>query len=126
MGDEAVNYNARAEYVLDHARRSFEHGIYESAAIDAFLAALHAAKWVVFCKTRTLLKKPATVRKRLYWLIWNGLEFDRELVWILKTGHETMLKLDYGPQRVRVTRAKAENYIDSATAFLAAARKVCE
>ena len=95
------------------------------AARDAYIAALNAARAVVFEKTEIAVKTHAGARAKLFKLIHSGMEFDEALAKFLSEGFDTKQGLDYGPEIVLVDRSKAESYIARAAAFIAAARKVC-
>lgn len=110
------DYRARALNKLACAERAFDAGIYASCAIDAYLASLHAAREIVFKATLVRPGKPEAVRRRLTTLVWQGLEFDPKLLPMLKEGYRTMLRLDYGPRIVGISRTRAEEYLTRARA----------
>jgi len=80
----------------------------------------------VFKKTLARPRKPELVRRRLTTLVWQGLEFDADLLGVLKDGYKLMLKADYGPEVAFVTRRQAEEYLARAKTFLIAAKTVCD
>jgi uncharacterized protein (UPF0332 family) len=125
MSPECTDYFGIAETILDRAQRAFLAEIYELAARDAYIAALNAARAVVFEKTEIAVKTHAGARAKLFELIHNGMAFDEKLATFLSEGFDTKQGLDYGPQIVFVDRAKAESYISRAAAFIAEARRVC-
>ncbi len=126
MSPEAVNYMVIADAMLDRASRAFLAEIYEDAARNAYLAALNAARAVVFDKTMTAPKTHSGTRAKFHDLIHTGMVFDAKLVKFLSDGFDTKQHVDYGPEIIFVSRAQAEDYLACATAFLAAAKILCE
>jgi uncharacterized protein (UPF0332 family) len=61
----------------------------------------------------------------MYDMLRGGLVFDKQLVDFLATAFETKQSVDYGPEIVLVDRTQAEDYLNRAAAFLAAAKAVC-
>lgn len=68
MSPEAVNYMMVAEVALTRAGRNFAAEIYEDTARNAYLAALNAARAVIFDNTTTPRRHtPAPVRNSTNW-----------------------------------------------------------
>jgi uncharacterized protein (UPF0332 family) len=120
------DYRGLAEHKLAHAQRAVDAGLYESASIAVYLAALHAAREIVFKKTLVRPKKPDAVRRRLTTLVWQGLEFDPKLLRTLKDGRRTMLRLDYGLRVAHIPHEKALDAVVRAREFLNSARAICD
>jgi uncharacterized protein (UPF0332 family) len=125
VSPEAVDYLDTAEHALDVARRSLAAEIYETAAREAYIAALNAARAVIFDKTQIAPKSHSGTRTQFFLLVEQGLEFDRELARFLARGFDIKQKLDYGPW-IGVDAADAQNYLRQAETFVAAAKAVCE
>ncbi len=125
MSPECTDYFGIAETILERAERAFLAEIYESAARDAYLSALNAARAVVFEKTEIAVKTHAGARAKLFELIHDGLAFDETVAKFLSEGFDVKQSLDYGPEIVLVDRTRAEIFIARAKAFIAEARKVC-
>ncbi|MGC9952730.1 MAG: HEPN domain-containing protein [Rhizomicrobium sp.] len=125
MSPEAVNYIGIAEAMLARAHRSFLAEIYEDAARSAYLAMLNAARAIIFDKEGLATKTHSGVRTKMYDMLRGGLVFDKQLVDFLATAFETKQSVDYGPEIVLVDRTQAEDYLNRAAAFLAAAKAVC-
>lgn len=125
MSPECTDFIGIAEAILERAQRAFLAEIYETAARDAYIAVLNAARAVIFEKTELAIKTHTGARTKLFELIHNGLEFDKELATFLSEGFDTKQGLDYGPQVFFVDRETAEAYLLRATAFIAEARRVC-
>jgi uncharacterized protein (UPF0332 family) len=125
VSPEAVDYLGTAERALDVARRSLAAEIYEAAARESYIAALNAARAVIFDLTQIAPKSPSGTRSQFFLLIEQGLEFDRRLAGFLARGFDIKQKLDYGPW-VDVDAGDAQNCLEQAESFVAAARAVCE
>jgi uncharacterized protein (UPF0332 family) len=125
MSPEAVDYLSTAEAMLERAERNFAAEIYEDAARNAYLAALNAARAVVFDKTTMAPKTHSGTRAKFHDLVREGMAFEHNLVKFLSDGFETKQGVDYGPEVVHVSRDRAEDHLRRATAFIAAAKKVC-
>src|SRR6201999_694304 len=111
MDGAVPDFRAMSEDKLATASQVFDAGIYASSIIISYLAALAAAREVVFKKTLVRPPKPDAVRRRLTTLVWSGLEFDPQLLQLLKAGRRRMLELDYGPRPVRPSREEAADYL---------------
>lgn len=125
MSPEAVDYLGTAERALIRARRSFAAEIYEAAAREAYVAALNAARAVIFDRTQIAPKSHSGARTQFFLLIQHGLEFDRELANFLTRGFEIKQRVDYGPV-IEIDAQDAANYLERAATFVATARAVCE
>ncbi|HEX3948405.1 MAG TPA: HEPN domain-containing protein [Steroidobacteraceae bacterium] len=125
MSPEAVNYMTIAEAAYERAVRSFDAKIYENAARDSYTAVLNAARAVIFDKTTTAPKTHSGTRSKFFELVHEGMPFDAELAQFLREGFETKQGIDYGPEVVSVSREQAEEYLNRAVAFIAAAKAVC-
>jgi uncharacterized protein (UPF0332 family) len=126
MSPEAVDYLATAEAMLERAGRNFAAEIYEDAARNAYLAALNAARAVVFDKTTMAPKTHSGTRAKFHDLVREGMAFDQTLLKFLSDGFETKQGVDYGPEVVHVSRDLAEDHLKRAAAFIDAAKKACE
>jgi uncharacterized protein (UPF0332 family) len=125
VSPEAVNYMSLAEATYHRAKRSFEAEIYENCAHDAYTATLNAARSIIFDKTLIATKTHSGTRAKFFELIHAGMPFDAELAQFLREGFETKQGIDYGPELVTVSREEAEDYLNRAAAFIAAAKAVC-
>jgi uncharacterized protein (UPF0332 family) len=125
VSPEAVNYMSIAEATLERAQRNFLAEIYEDAARNAYLAALNAARAIIFDKTTTAPKTHSGARSKLHELVRQGLPLDQELARFLSEGFDMKQNVDYGPESAHVTREEAQDYLDRAAAFIAAAKAVC-
>jgi uncharacterized protein (UPF0332 family) len=125
VSPEAVNYMTIAEAAYERAVRSFDAKIYENAARDSYTAVLNAARAVIFDKTTTAPKTHSGTRSKFFELVHEGMPFDAELAQFLREGFETKQGIDYGPEVVSVSREQAEEYLNRAVAFIAAAKAVC-
>ncbi|MDR3528418.1 MAG: HEPN domain-containing protein [Rhizomicrobium sp.] len=125
MSPECTDYFGIADIILERATRAFMAEIYESAARDAYIAVLNAARAVIFEKCEIAVKTHAGARTKLFELIHTGLPFDAELASFINRGFDTKQGVDYGDGPIFVDRATAESYLESAQAFIAEARRVC-
>ena len=125
MSPEAVNYFETAKLQLQEAEDVLAGGHYRVAARLAYGVALTSARAIIFEKTHEAPKTHSGVRNQLAKLVHEGLPLEGGLLKFLADGFETKVDFDYGPFRPS-TKAKAEEAMARARAFLAAARKVCE
>ena len=124
MSPEAVNYMSVAEYHLERAERALMAELFEDAARHAYLVGLNAARGMIFEKTATAPKSHSGTGTMLHQLIHGGLAFPRELTLLLSKGFETKQNADYGPP-LFVTSDEAQDFLERARAFLAAAKAAC-
>jgi len=125
MSPEAADYLETAHPALDVSRRSLTAEIYETAAREAYIAALNAARAVIFDMKQIAPKSHSGTRSQFFLLIEQGLDFDRKLAGFLARGFDIKQKLDYGPW-VDVDAADAQNYLEQAETFVAAAKAICD
>lgn len=125
MSPEAVNYLSVAEASLERAQRAFLAEIYEDAARGAYIAALNAARAIIFEKTGLAVKSHSGARAKFHELIHDGLPFDSEVAKFLNDGFNTKQAVDYGDGPLFVDRSTAEDYLARAEAFVAQARDAC-
>ena len=125
MSPECTDYFGIADIILERANRAFLAEIYESAARDAYIAVLNAARAVIFEKCEIAVKTHAGARTKLFELIHTGLPFDYGLACFINDGFDTKQGVDYGDGPWFVDRATAESYLARAEAFIAEARRVC-
>lgn len=126
MSPEAIDYLGAAERALDRARRIAKAGVYDSAAREAYVAALGAARAVIFDKTGTAPKTHAGVRMQFFKLIHDGLPFDLALARFLQDGFDVKQTVDYDVVPAAVDRSKAQAFIVTGAAFIATAKTVLE
>jgi uncharacterized protein (UPF0332 family) len=88
MSPEAIDYMTVAETALTRARRNFAAELYEDTARNAYLAALNAARAIIFDKTMTAPKTHAGARSNFHDLVRQGLQFDSSLTKFLSEGFE--------------------------------------
>jgi|WetSurMetagenome_2_1015567.scaffolds.fasta_scaffold1380669_1 uncharacterized protein (UPF0332 family) len=125
MSPECIDYFGIADKILDRAERAFLAEIYETAARDAYIAVLNAARAVIFEKCEIAVKTHAGARTKLFELIHAGLPFDYDVASFISEGFDTKQGVDYGDGPWFVERATAESYLARAKAFIAEARRVC-
>ena len=125
MSPEAINYMMMADTALTRGRRAFDAELHEDAARHAYLAALNAARAIVFDKTMTAPKTHSCTRTKFHDLVHEGLPFEPGLAKFLSEGFDTKQSLDYGPEVIAVSREQAQDYLNRAAAFVAAAKAVC-
>jgi uncharacterized protein (UPF0332 family) len=113
-----------AEVALGRGRRNLSAEIYEDASRNAYSAALNAARAVIFDKAFIATKTHSGTRAKFFELIHDGMPFDAELAQFLREAFETKQGIDYGPE-ILVSREEAEDYLNRAAAFIAAAKAVC-
>lgn len=116
---------AFSEHTLHRATRAVEAALYEDAARDAYFSSLHAAKQVVAHRTGKQSTSHSGTRKRLSGLIAAGLRLHRGSSELLARGYRHMLASDHLGEWVTVSREEAEDYLNRAAAFIAAAKAVC-
>jgi uncharacterized protein (UPF0332 family) len=126
MSPEAVNYMAIADAALARANRSFLAEIFENAARDSYTAALNAARAVVFDKAGIAPKTDSGTRAEFHKLIREGISFDPNLAKFLSEGFDAKQGIDYGPEIAFITREQAQDYLDRAATFIAAAKAACD
>jgi uncharacterized protein (UPF0332 family) len=125
MSPECTDYFGIADTILDRAERAFLAEIYETAARDAYISVLNAARAVIFEKCEIAVKTHTGARTKLFELIHSGLPFDYDVANFMNDGFNTKQGVDYGDGPWFVDRATAQSYIERARAFIAEARRVC-
>ena len=122
MSPESLDYFGAAERALSRARRITAAGVYDTAAREAYIAALNAARGVIFDKTGNATKTHSGVRTQFHKLVHEGLAFDVTLVGFLREGFDVKQVVDYETVPANIDKALAEDFIGRATAFVASAR----
>ncbi|HEY1631508.1 MAG TPA: HEPN domain-containing protein [Rhizomicrobium sp.] len=125
MSPEASDFMVVAEHMQDRAAKALKAELYEDAARNAYLAALNAARAVVFEEEGVAVKTHAGAKSQLLKLIQQGLPFDRDIALFLNDGFDLKQMVDYGPV-VPVERATAEEFIASAKEFLHRAKLIVD
>jgi uncharacterized protein (UPF0332 family) len=97
LSPEAVNYLEVARRQLGRAERALIADLYESAARDAYMAALSAARAIIFEKTGNAPKTHSGARSLLGKLRHDGLALSETFLSFLATGFDLKSDLDYGP-----------------------------
>lgn len=87
---------------------------------------MNAARAIIFDKLTIAPKTHSGTRSKFFELIHEGMPFDAELAQFLREDFETKQGIDYGPDLVSVSREQAEDYLNRAAAFMAAAEAVCD
>ena len=123
MSPESIDYIGTAERILAEAEVFIEEGHNEVAAREAYLAALSAARAIIFEKTGDAPKTHSGTRAMLAKLIHGGLALDGKLLKFLADGFEQKVDADYGP-RTPLGDSEAERILETAQAFVAAARRL--
>jgi uncharacterized protein (UPF0332 family) len=120
-----LRYFTNAERKLADAQGIFEAGYPEVAAREAYLAALSAARAIIFEMTGKAAKTHTGVRTIFLKLVHDGMPFDRNIANFLAEGFELKTAVDYGDS-TEVSSGSANDALARARAFLAASRQVIE
>ncbi|HEY3777059.1 MAG TPA: HEPN domain-containing protein [Rhizomicrobium sp.] len=112
-----------AEKQILQARRALNADLYEFAARESYLAALSAARAIIFEKTGNAPKTHSGARSELARLRYEGLEVGETFLSYLATGFEMKSDLDYGPV-TPVQRQEAEQAFATAHSCVAAAKAI--
>ncbi len=108
--------HARAH--LDEAVKVMEIGLASLAARQAYLAALTAARGIVFETTGQGPKTHRGVKRLIHRLVHEGLPIQQELLSIFDDGFEMKLEADYGNPE-KITREAANAAVDMAPRLIA-------
>ena len=125
MSPESTDYIGTAGRILTEAETFLEEDHNEVAAREAYLAALAAARAIIFERTGEAPKTHSGTRTMLAKLVHEGLEFDGGFIKFLADGFEQKNDADYGP-RTPLGDSDAERILETAQAFVAAARAMLE
>lgn len=124
MSPESIDYMGTADRALSRAQQELGAGILDDAARNAYIAALNAVRAVIFERTGDAVKTHSGARSRFHELIRGGMAFDRDLVAFLGESFEVKQQVDYGPLP-SLTASQAARFVEFATRFVAAAKKLC-
>lgn len=103
---------------LEEAIKVLEIGLPSLAARQAYLAALTAARGIVFEETDKGPKTHKGVKQLIHQLVHDGLPIEQQLLEIFDEGFEMKLEADYGnPAKIR--QGDATKAIDMATRLIA-------
>ncbi len=97
MSPESTDYLGVAEKQLFDAERALNSELHEAAARSSYMAALSAARAVIFEKTGNAPKTHSGARAQLGNLKNSGIAIHVSFVPYLAKGYETKSDLDYGP-----------------------------
>ena len=97
MTPEAADYLQHSRRSLTDAQKALAAGIYVPAAREAYIAALNAARAIIFEKLTIASKTHTGTHALLHRLVHDGLKVDRRTLDILSKGFEVKTKADYGP-----------------------------
>jgi uncharacterized protein (UPF0332 family) len=125
MSPEAIDYLAISKLSLERAQRAFVAELFEDAARNAYLAALNAARALIYEKTGLAVKSHSGARSKLHDLMHEGLPFDGKIAKFLQEGFDTKQGVDYGDGPLFVDQATAQSYVARAKAFIEEARRAC-
>jgi uncharacterized protein (UPF0332 family) len=117
----SARYLDTAERKLADATGIFAAGFYEVAAREAYLAALSAARALIFEMTGKVAKTHTGVRTIFLKLVHEGMPFDRNVADFLAEGFELKTTVDYGDSS-EVRPGSAADAISAAGAFVTAVR----
>ena len=123
MKPGSARYLNSAERKLIDADGIGSAGFIEVAAREGYLAALSAARAVIFEKTGKIAKTHVGVRTVFLRLVHEGMAFDVKLAEFLADGFELKTTVDYG-DRTEISPRSAADALVTARAFVAAARAV--
>jgi uncharacterized protein (UPF0332 family) len=123
VSPESVDYLGTAERILREAQVLLRESHNELASREAYLAALNAARAVIFELTGDAPKTHSGTRALLSKLVHEGLPLDSECMRFLATGFDQKTDVDYGP-RTPLSDEAAQSSLETAERFLLAARQV--
>jgi uncharacterized protein (UPF0332 family) len=109
---------------LSQAEKIYGIDLYEAAGREAYHAALAAARAVIVHAGKKAPKTHNGTRTVFAAVIRGGIGFDTRLGKFLAAGFEIKSAADYA-DGAPVNRADAEDALQTARAFLEAAKKVC-
>src|SRR5215475_13142349 len=96
MSPEANDFLETAGRIFERAKSEFGVEAYEAAARDAYLAALSAARALIFEGQGIATKPHAGVQAQIFKMLHDGYPLDRALADFLRDGFATKQNLDYG------------------------------
>lgn len=118
MSPEAADYLRHAKLALSDAQSALKASIYRLAAREAYIAALNAARAIIFEKLTIASKSHSGTHSLFHQLVQNGLVMDRYTLEILAKGFDAKNNADYGPYE-DVSEAKAQDFVGRADLFVA-------
>lgn len=118
--DDLLANSERALFVAD---LNLSHGAPEVAAREAYMAALNAARAVIFEKTGKSSKTHAGTKATFNKLVHEGLAFPIHLLDLLKDGYVLKTDADYGSRKLADANA-ARSALETARAFVARCREI--
>jgi len=114
---EAADYLRHAKLALANAQKAFSGNLFTIAAREAYIAALNAARAIVFEKLTIASKTHSGTRSLLHQLVREGLDIDRDTLDALTDGFKVKTNADYGPYE-EIGSAKAEDVLRRAGALV--------
>ncbi len=110
MTPEAADYLRHAKISLATAQKALSGEIFTLAAREAYIAALNAARAIIFEKPTIASKTHSGTRSLLHQLVRDGLNVDRGTLDVLAEGFDVKTSADYGPYE-EVGEGKAEDIV---------------
>ena len=117
MTPEAADYLQHNKISLQEAKTALAANIYRMAAREAYIAALNAARAIVFEKKTIASKSHSGTRSLVHELVRDGLKIDRDVLDILSKGFKLKTIADYGPHE-DVGEATATDFVGRAERFV--------
>jgi uncharacterized protein (UPF0332 family) len=110
---EAADYLSQGKISLSDAQAALDAGLYRLAARESYIAALNAARAIIFERRTIASKSHSGTHALLHQMVHEGLAVDRASVEFLSDGFKIKNASDYGPYEP-VDAAKAKDAVGRA------------
>jgi len=111
---------------LADARIALGAGLFRMAGREAYIAALNAARAIIFERMTVAPKQHSTTKRYVHELVHKQqLDIDRDTLDILREGFDVKVSADYGPY-MEVPELKAEALVQRAELFVERIGKALE
>jgi uncharacterized protein (UPF0332 family) len=114
---EAEGYLRHGKISPATAKKALTAEVFTLAAREAYIAALNAARAIVFERMTIASKTHAGTRSLLHQLVRDGLNIDRRTLDVLADGFDVKTHADYGPHK-EVAKDEAEDMVRRAEALV--------
>ena len=118
MTPEAADYLRHSKLALEDAKTALGAGIFRLAARESYIAALNAARAIVFEKRTIASKTHSGTHSLFHQLVKDGIKVDRHTLDLLSEGFDVKTNADYGPYE-EVEEERAKDFVQRADVLVA-------